>query len=416
MSAIRWPSNAANGPSSHALTLLRPAAPAMPLVATSALERRAATGARTRLWELAPNFHCSIIGTCLSSGGLRNLLVKLKLCGPEIDDHTAHKIAVTIASRHDVTGKLLNKALDDSHRLAINRFAKLGSEENVRNAWKQALESGDIPGAYWAVVTHPLASRDLLSEAFGEVHMLSHLVGAANRAEIRRLRELESANTQLEEKLARQQAQLRTAITERDAEIRALRDALAQRAVEQYVARPIAGPQFSDALIADQQRRLTREAARREAVEEKLAVARRELEAASRERDAGARREAALGEELAAMEALLAGASEASQATGSDAAKWTILYVGGRPAVLAALRNVAEHRGVELLHHDGGVEDNTSILAGLAGRSDAVVFPVDCISHAAVIVVKQLCRQMEKPFIALRSASVSAFAAAVAAH
>lgn len=52
--------------------------------------------------------------------------------------------------------------------------------------------------------------------------MLSHLVGAANRADIRRLRQLEQANTELEAKVGRQQQHLRDAILSREATIRAL--------------------------------------------------------------------------------------------------------------------------------------------------------------------------------------------------
>jgi hypothetical protein len=40
--------------------------------------------------------------------------------------------------------------------------------------------------------------------------MLSHLVGAANRADIRRLRELESENVALQDKVARQQSSCAT--------------------------------------------------------------------------------------------------------------------------------------------------------------------------------------------------------------
>jgi hypothetical protein len=59
------------------------------------------------------------------------------------------------ACRHDPTTKLLNKALDRRHRLAIHQFAKAGEEADVRLLWREAAGRGDIPGAYWAVLTHP---------------------------------------------------------------------------------------------------------------------------------------------------------------------------------------------------------------------------------------------------------------------
>ena len=84
----------------------------------------------------------------------------------------------------------------------------------------------EIPGAYWAVLTHPQATEELVRHVFGEVHMLSHLVGAANRADIRRLRELETENAALQDKVARQQTQLRDAVVSRDATIANLNEVL----------------------------------------------------------------------------------------------------------------------------------------------------------------------------------------------
>jgi hypothetical protein len=59
--------------------------------------------------------------------------------------------------------------------------------------------------------------------------MLSHLVGAANRADIRRLRQLEDENAELNAKVGRQQQQLRDAVVSREATIRELRHILEER-------------------------------------------------------------------------------------------------------------------------------------------------------------------------------------------
>ncbi|HUH83178.1 MAG TPA: hypothetical protein VLX85_01135 [Stellaceae bacterium] len=38
---------------------------------------------RRRIWEIDSNFHCSIVGTYLSTAELRQLLIRLKLPGAE---------------------------------------------------------------------------------------------------------------------------------------------------------------------------------------------------------------------------------------------------------------------------------------------------------------------------------------------
>lgn len=147
---------------------------------------------RTKIWEFNTNLHCSIIGTCLSTSELRQVLRKLDLAPLEATDHDLHGIAVTLAGRHDGAAKLLNKALDHRHKLAVSHFAKVGTEDGVRALWREAVRQGEIPGAYWAALTHPATTREIIREAFGKVHMLSHLVGAANRVDIRRLCQLEA--------------------------------------------------------------------------------------------------------------------------------------------------------------------------------------------------------------------------------
>src|SRR5262245_66431149 len=50
---------------------------------------------KTRIWDLHPSLHCSIIGTCLSTGELRRLLVRLGVAGAEtLDDHGVHQQGV----------------------------------------------------------------------------------------------------------------------------------------------------------------------------------------------------------------------------------------------------------------------------------------------------------------------------------
>jgi hypothetical protein len=58
-------------------------------------------------------------------------------------------------------------------------------------------KQGNIPGAYWAALTHPATTQDIVTRIFAGVHMLSHVVGTANRADIRRLQQLEAGNAAL---------------------------------------------------------------------------------------------------------------------------------------------------------------------------------------------------------------------------
>ncbi len=391
--------------------------PPMPLVTRDIVPALNASPTRSKLWEITTWMHCSIIGTCLSTAELRQLLVKLHLAGADVSDHEAHKIGVTIAARHDTAGKLLHKALDTRHRLTINRFAKAGTEVQVRSLWRGAVDSGEIPGAYWAVMTHPASSRVLLGEAFGDIHMLSHLVGAANRADIRRLRDLEATRADLEEQLARQQKAMRDAIVSRDAVIQDLRATLAQRVITEAdtpATTDSSAERTLPALIGDLEARLDRESGRRQSAEQKVATLRADV---VRERGW---REAAILEvnlaraDLAAIEQMFVDDGTITQDAQFRLDGMTILYVGGRPQLRANLRQIATQCGAVLLEHDGGIEDNDALLSNLIGRADVVMFPIDCVSHRAVGVVKRGCMKSGRRFFALRTASTSAFMASIA--
>jgi hypothetical protein len=373
-------------------------------------EREDPSTRRTKIWEFSQNLHCSIIGTCLSTGELRQTLTRLDLARSDWTDHDLHHKAVSLAAKHDQAAKLLHKALDRRHKLPISQFGKARTEAEVGALWRDAVKRGDIPGAYWAVLTHPATTPALVRLVFGEVHMLSHLVGAANRADIRRLCDLEERNSELEAKLRRQQEALRQAVVTRDASIRDLRQSLRQRLIEDAPA--AAGDETAalQALVSDLEKRLAVECRRRSGFETRLSEACDELE---RERAARGALEAEVSGARAELVAIEASIQPESEETPWRLNGLSLLYVGGRPNQIGHLRALAEGRGAALLHHDGGIEHHPDLLGGLTSRADVVLFPVDCVSHDAALTVKRLCRQVDKRYIPLRSASATSFLAAL---
>jgi len=51
-----------------------------------------------------------------------------------------------------------------------------------------------------------------------------------------------------------------------------------------------------------------------------------------------------------------------------------ILYVGGRPGQIPRIRAFVEAALGEFLHHDGGVEERTGLLAGMVSRTEYLLF------------------------------------------
>jgi hypothetical protein len=359
---------------------------------------------RSKLWEFGSNLHCSIIGTCLTTAELRQVFAKLgRREGLGASEHDVHASAVLLAGKHQDGAKLLHKTLDRRHRTAIGQFDRAKTVAEVRALWREALNRGDIPGAYWAVLTHPACNEGLAGEIFAEAHMLSHLVGAASRADIRRLRQLEQQKAELEARLARKEEQLLETSAERDEAVRALH-------LHAEPASPPPKQPGDDRAVIELKARIMRCENRRKRVEAELADTRAALSREGDARRAVEQREAQLREELRVLEASLDEDPESEPVPHLDL---TLLYVGGKPARIGHLRELAERTGATFLYHDGGIEDRGGLLPGLVSRADAVVFPVDCVSHSAMLQVKRLCRQAGKQFLPLRSAGLAPFCAAL---
>src|SRR5882757_11427976 len=56
---------------------------------------------RTKIWELSSHLHCSIVGTCLSTAELRQILVKAGLAVEGASDHDLHRQGVGLACQRD---------------------------------------------------------------------------------------------------------------------------------------------------------------------------------------------------------------------------------------------------------------------------------------------------------------------------
>ena len=398
----------------------------------AAIPETVATTRRRLLWEVWDGYHCSICGTCLSLAELGKIAAKVGLqFEPDESEHAIHGHFVQLASKPGRVSKLTQKVLDRKYRNAIERFRRAKSEEQVAELWDRALTEGDIPGPYWALTTHPRTSTALMMRAFGEVHMLSHLAGATNRADIRRLRSLEGERQELSEQLAgarrrslEREAEHRRFTEERDVELRDLTQRLqeaqaAEMRLEQIEAR-LRNFEDGEAVRAlrarntelesaldESRRELESESQRRSTLERELSTLRsdyREMRSTVRE----------LNTECNALESLLESGIDNSSGGGGaggtvDLCGRRVAYVGGRAGIVSHFRALVERLNGHFLHHDGGIEDHEGQLGRTLGQADVVLCPVDCVSHRASLRAKRFCKRTSKPFVPLRSAGLSSF-------
>lgn len=369
-------------------------------------------GRRLKIWELSDGWHCAIIGTCLTLRDLRALGRKLCLeprTGFPVD-YQLHGHFVAQAAERGKTAKFLNALLDRKHAPALRRIGKLTKPCALEAAWESALEDGDIPGPFWAIMSHGETPKALAERMFADVHMLSHLVGASNRADIRRLNDLEDELEQARDALSRERQRHAERMAEKS---RAVDDMRAVLIHCQSAPKTLKAAQScpEDARLSDEQRRENEE------LRGQLKALQAELARRDRATDSMARELAGLQAECAELERTLTGVVQsdggplADVATTVDLGGRCILYVGGRPQCVNRYRQLLEQWNGELLHHDGGLEKSMHELASAIARADTVVFPCDCVSHDAVSNVKKLCRQLMKTYVPLRSGGLASLMA-----
>ena len=355
--------------------------------------------------------HCAVIGTCLTLSDLRALSRKLQVqTNPGYSiDYQLHGFFVQEASHASKAAKMLDKRLNKRYASFIRRARNMCTEDELSQYWTEALGTGEIPGPYWAILSHPAATKKLSDKMFADVHMLSHMIGASNRADIRRLQVIEEQLANAEDRISRQQRQHTQTLAERDQAVDELRSKI--RSVELSLPETVTTKRSNICrceTIHDLNNEiscLTKDNNAKNTIINKATDRIEQLETLV----------CALRKENNSMElAITQNGKDNLNKSHFDFNGLHILYVGGRRQTVLRLRTLVAGWNGNLIHHDGGIERSIDELASVLIRADAVVFPTDCVSHAAAKAVKRLCKQAMKPFIPLRTSGIASFIASLA--
>lgn len=385
-------------------------------------------GKRRKLWELQNHFRCPIIGTCLTVSDLNRLARKLDIpVGGNAHDYNLHVHFSGAIARRGPAAKLVQKLLDRRYRSTVNRFDRVGTPEALLALWDDARHKGNIPGPFWAVITHPETDKTVADKVFADIHMLSHLVGASNRADIRGLSELEKKNADLKEEIVKERRRFREALGKREAATAEAEKRLAN-ADKTLTRMKIRVKELEKGEDAEGLKRKVSEQSRhREDAYRQMDRLKTDLSARSREvtflrtfnddlqgQCNNLRTQCAtLEEQLGAFLAPSRCDSSACPAAGGeedlDLCRRCIAFIGGRSRQTPHFRALVERHNGEFLHHDGGLDESQGKLEAMLARADLVFFPVDCISHGASANIKRHCKRFQKPFVPLPTSSLSTF-------
>ena len=367
---------------------------------------------RRKLWEFPRNFQCSIVGTCLTIAEARKVGRKFGVTSddPNQLDATVHSFIVREASKQSLVSTHVYNLLNRKFEGMIRKASAADTPPKVLAFWREAYNSGLVPAGYWAALTSPAIDEDGTIRIFSDVHMLSHINGSNNIALMRRLAHTERA---LEENLEKQsELQRRSAKREQDLRNKINIETTKTEVVRQQLERHGDG-KLTDSLETTRslEAKLQKLQLQNSALSQELCDRNRDLAAARNILKVRNETIADLHELVESYERRLNTDPAPDEPAMHPAIEgMQLLYVGGRPQTKLRIQNLVQEQGADLVCHDGGkTKTSISSLKTLIESSHAVFMPVDRVSHASAMETKRLCRQCNKPFITMKSCSMSCF-------
>ena len=362
---------------------------------------------RRRLWELGSHAHCPVIGVCVPLERVRQLARKLLVLQGDEDDYTLHCTLVTAAARRNAVAEALQKDLEQRFALDVRAAARAKCRDTLMTWWRNRAAQGEIAGALWATLAHARCDEWLEMRVLGQVHMLQHQVGAAQRVDLAAHRELSAEH----QALARDYGEVQRRVTGWSLERAREQQAWEQERMQQRAL--LIGLQTQLAQAQEQLRHW--QAARpdlpeREALRERLAEQIERNQALQRDVNrltSRAQPVAEVAEPVPEMKAQAAAVPEKLMHR-------VVLCVGGRGGSVPQYRQAVEGCGAQFLHHDGGSEHKPAQLEPQLAAADLVICQTGCISHDAYWRVKDHCKRHGKRCVFVETPSRSAFERALA--
>ena len=383
---------------------------------------------RKKLWELPTTILCSVVGTCATLEELRTIAEHDASANwQEFNDYDLHKTFVNLASdKNSKIARGLQKRLERKFSgVSTIRESSNASEHVMSDAWEKAVDSGDIAGTFWTLVTHPSLTNALLNKIYGDVHMLSHLSGASLRTDVKN-------NGALKKKIAAISKELDNLRSERNHQsislgkkINVLNQKLKQTLEEnrrlknqfrEYKKKTEVGGYKKEDFI-----RVTNDLAmarlNNERFQVKLTRANQEISSLKSETDHIRAELSKSKKEQLSLETLIQRILENSNESNDtpsavsrlDLKSCQVLYVGGLGGLSAQFRAIVEQSNGLFRYHDGGMEDNKNTLSSAIAKADVVFCPWNCISHNAIKKIKRQCARESKKVHYLHRASISTF-------
>ena len=358
---------------------------------------------------------CPVVGVCLSLGEQRKVVRKARILAENAHPFDIHELLVSMTDEDNALARRVDALLRKKYDQAAAPLRRQTLLEFLKS-WNTAFSNGSFAAELWAAATRPDLPVALQRHVFGCVHMAMHEALDHVLEKEEQLRKFRQERQRGEEKFCSVKLGLATAHKELR-RLRAEKDAL-QRQNTRIHAENILLRENLSAVRSD---RTPQEGAFRLEERAQIATLTLNLEHAH----AQLRTEQAQhAETLASREVLReftlqlqkeigqllknrAACSHCPDGRQCKSCPRRVLIVGGMSRMESLYRQVVEDRGDAFEYHDG-CPGNVGTLKNCLQRADLVLCPVNCNSHRACLLVKDLCKKYKKDLHMMPSFSLSA--------
>lgn len=368
---------------------------------------------RRKIWEIDQAFRCPVVGMCLSINEQRQLCRKVGAAEHSKTDFAVHEMLVATMNAENPLSRKLEALLARKYEKKYDAYLDMAEPEFLQ-AWNTGIQEADYAGLLWAAAVRSL-SYSAMCEIFGTLHMAMHEHAKAYAAARKDQRALRARNVQLGDTVR----DLETANKKLRAENEKLSRSLAADKNHAHPGQQLRlvvntgqtslenpqNPERSESELYAQLRARDQEIA---ALNQALKEAHKKLAQVEEDFAAHLALDATMRKAYAGDSCK--GSECGPQCPSYDLCEKRVLIVGGIERMEKAYRNLVEKRGGILEYHSGNMKSGRKALENSVQRADVVLCPVNCNSHGACLMVKNLGKKHKKPVHMLCNFSLSSLA------
>ena len=369
-----------------------------------------------KFWEIDNFFKCPVAGMCLTFSEQKQLLKKSGIPIKKLSSFEIHETLVASSENENRLSVKVNNLLDRKFGSEAASLLELGQKEFMAH-WMAAFETGDFMSVLWAAATRPGLPIECKTGICGAIHMSMHYnakqSGKIKQKLFAREEELNTARRYVKEAnrarrtlqkendcLARKQRDLDAKTTCMEIEKTKLEEKLSI-----FENRPATGFEQKNRCLQEELDALSGKFKEKE---EQTASLKKENAwlFAELERQKESNRHFGMESRKIIKEALELNTCDAS-CPSFDLCQKRILLVGGITRIKSLYRQLIEDSGGIFEYHDGYMQKGVKKLENSFRRADMVLCPVNCNSHAACSIVKNLGKKYDKPVHMLANSSLN---------